>query len=221
MRRVLLTTISLLALAATAAVAADIPVRARQGAGLSAGRYNWTGFYLGINGGYGWGRSRLERLRRQCRSLRRPGRRDRRLQLAGRRSPWVFGLEGDIDWANIKGGFANAACPTGCETKNNWLGTARGRVGYAMGSGDALRHRRPRVRRRRGQPSGFAGVERHQCRLDGRRRNRSARSPELDREARISPRRSRRRRTAVCVCSCRRNANFHADVVRAGLNYRF
>ena len=46
-------------------------------------------------------------------------------------SPWVFGLEGDIDWTNIKGTFANAACPTGCETKNNWLGTARGRVGYA------------------------------------------------------------------------------------------
>ena len=45
--------------------------------------------------------------------------------------PWVFGLEGDIDWTNIKGNFTNAACPTGCQTKNTWLGTARGRVGYA------------------------------------------------------------------------------------------
>ena len=42
--------------------------------------YNWTGFYLGINGGGGWGgppgrRRRLQRLRR-------PDRRDHRLQLA-------------------------------------------------------------------------------------------------------------------------------------------
>ena len=47
-------------------------------------------------------------------------------------SPWVFGLEGDIDWSNIKDNFANATCPTGCQTKNNWLGTVRGRVGYAL-----------------------------------------------------------------------------------------
>ena len=46
-------------------------------------------------------------------------------------SPWVFGLEGDIDWTNIKGTFTNITCPTGCETKNNWLGTVRGRLGYA------------------------------------------------------------------------------------------
>ena len=35
-------------------------------------------------------------------------------------SPWVFGLEGDADWANIKGTFVNATCPTGCQTKINW-----------------------------------------------------------------------------------------------------
>src|SRR4029079_7908614 len=46
-------------------------------------------------------------------------------------SPWVFGLEGDINWTNIKASFANVACPTGCETRNNRLGTVRGRVGYA------------------------------------------------------------------------------------------
>ena len=50
-------------------------------------------------------------------------------QAAG--SPWVFGLEGDLDWTNIKGSFVNVACPTGCQTKNDWLGTVRGRVGYA------------------------------------------------------------------------------------------
>jgi outer membrane immunogenic protein len=56
MRRVLLTTIALLAVAATAAVAADLPraLPARAPAYIPVG-YNWTGFYLGINGGYAWG----------------------------------------------------------------------------------------------------------------------------------------------------------------------
>jgi outer membrane immunogenic protein len=36
-------------------------------------------------------------------------------------SPWVFGLEGDIDWTNIKGTFTSVTCPTGCQTKNTWL----------------------------------------------------------------------------------------------------
>ena len=58
MRSVLLTTVALLAVAATAAVAADLPraVPARAPAYLPIG-YNWTGFYVGINGGYAWGRS--------------------------------------------------------------------------------------------------------------------------------------------------------------------
>ena len=42
---------------------------------------------------------------------------------------WVFGLEGDFDWADIK---ANTACALGtCQTKTDWFATARGRVGYA------------------------------------------------------------------------------------------
>ena len=132
MRRVLLTSVALLASLATAAVAADLPRRmpTKAPAYVPAG-YNWTGFYVGINGGYGWGRSYWNSF----------GSRDRvsggmvggtvgyNWQALG--SPWVFGLEGDIDWTDIKGTFANAACPTGCQTKNDWLGTARGRVGYA------------------------------------------------------------------------------------------
>ena len=44
---------------------------------------------------------------------------------------WVWGVEGDIDYSGMKG---SATCTSGvgsCETKNSWLGTARARLGYA------------------------------------------------------------------------------------------
>jgi outer membrane immunogenic protein len=43
---------------------------------------------------------------------------------------WVLGLEGDWDWADIKDSVACGAFT--CETKNSWLATARGRIGYAF-----------------------------------------------------------------------------------------
>jgi outer membrane immunogenic protein len=43
----------------------------------------------------------------------------------------VLGLEGDIDWTNIKG-HTFAFCAPGCETSNSWLATVRGRVGYTF-----------------------------------------------------------------------------------------
>ncbi|HSP50944.1 MAG TPA: outer membrane protein [Pseudolabrys sp.] len=46
----------------------------------------------------------------------------------------VFGLEGDGDWSNIRGSTSGGACTgTSCETRNSWLATARGRLGYALG----------------------------------------------------------------------------------------
>ena len=44
---------------------------------------------------------------------------------------FVWGLEGDIAWSDVKG---SVACGLGltCETANRWLGTARGRLGYAF-----------------------------------------------------------------------------------------
>jgi outer membrane immunogenic protein len=132
MRRVLLTTVSLLACTA-AAVAADLPRAAppaKAPAYVPVG-YNWTGFYLGINGGYAWGRSRWSGLDSNTDSSGGMigGTAGYNWQALG--SPWVFGLEGDIDWTNIKNSFTDATCPTGCQTKNNWMGTVRGRVGYA------------------------------------------------------------------------------------------
>jgi outer membrane immunogenic protein len=132
MRRVLLTTISLFALTSTGALAADLPRQMPAKAPAMVPVYNWTGFYLGINGGYGWAQSDWTAFGADA---------DPSGALVGATlgynwqalgSPWVFGLEGDIAWSGIKGTFTNAACPTGCETKNSWLGTVRGRVGYAF-----------------------------------------------------------------------------------------
>jgi outer membrane immunogenic protein len=43
----------------------------------------------------------------------------------------VFGIESDIAWSDIKGS-STTGCIGGCETTNTWLGTVRGRVGFAL-----------------------------------------------------------------------------------------
>jgi outer membrane immunogenic protein len=92
--------------------------------------YNWTGFYLGANGGGGWGRSYWNAP-------------SDRIGLSGALAGgtagynWqmgraVVGLEGDVDWAHLQGTNSSALCPGGCTTSDNWLSTVRGRVGYAF-----------------------------------------------------------------------------------------
>lgn len=131
MRRILFATIGLLGVAATNAMAADLP-RSMPPARtpVFVPGYSWTGFYLGIQGGGGFGRSDWAAYGSDT---------DVSGGLVGgtagynwQSGSWVFGLEADIAWANIKGDFTNALCPTGCETKNSWLGTGRGRLGWAL-----------------------------------------------------------------------------------------
>lgn len=56
--RVFISTIAAAAFAtASSALAADIPVKAPPPAPLPVPVMNWTGFYIGINGGYSWGHS--------------------------------------------------------------------------------------------------------------------------------------------------------------------
>jgi outer membrane immunogenic protein len=93
--------------------------------------YNWTGFYLGINGGGGWGHSNWDT---SAASIGVSG------GVAGGTAGYnwqfgnaVLGLEADIDWANLKGTSSSALCPAGCTTSDTWLSTVRGRAGYAFG----------------------------------------------------------------------------------------
>jgi outer membrane immunogenic protein len=90
--------------------------------------FSWTGFYLGLNGGGGWGRSNWDRV----------GNLDLTGGVIGGTAGFnwqtgqvVLGIEGDADWSGI-GGTTITACPTGCGTRNDWLVTARGRLGYSF-----------------------------------------------------------------------------------------
>ena len=113
-----------------AANAADLPRRHAMPtkAPMYEAPYNWTGFYVGINGGAGWGHSNWER----SAPVSTPG------GLVGgtvgynyQMGQTVFGLEGDIDWADLRGSGTCGVCS--CETRNDWLATARGRLGYSFG----------------------------------------------------------------------------------------
>jgi outer membrane immunogenic protein len=106
--------------------------------------YNWNGVYVGVNGGWGDGNSNWT-----DDTLGETGRFPISGSVVGgtvganyQTGTYVFGIEGDLDWTNLRGGsgftcgaIADAVSPpTGCQTQSEWLGTVRGRVGYAVNS---------------------------------------------------------------------------------------
>jgi outer membrane immunogenic protein len=97
--------------------------------------YNWSGLYVGINGGGGFGHSDWDLPAGTSGFNTSGGLVGGTLGYNYQSGPWVFGLEGDVDYSTIKGNTTSATgiC-TGisCETRNDWLGTARGRIGYAF-----------------------------------------------------------------------------------------
>ena len=92
--------------------------------------YNWSGLYLGINGGGGWGRSwwSANTTGVNLSGALAGGTAGYNLQLGKA----VFGVEGDIDWSGLRGTAATSLCPNGCSTSDTWLSTVRGRVGYSF-----------------------------------------------------------------------------------------
>ena len=137
MRRFLFVTCVALLASANAAVGADLPrpyYKAPPAAPFVA-PFTWTGFYVGINGGYAWGKADISNSLASFSTDTTDG------WLVGATAGYnyqmgnfVFGFEGDADYALIKGNATNTAtCGAGtCEVKNTWLATARGRLGYAF-----------------------------------------------------------------------------------------
>jgi outer membrane immunogenic protein len=115
-------------IATMAAQAADLPRPGYKAPAYSAPAYaNWTGLYVGINGGYAFGTSNWDVP--PIDTSPKGGMVGATLGYNYQTGVWVWGLEGDIDYSFVKG---SSACGAGtCETKNSWFATARGRIGYA------------------------------------------------------------------------------------------
>src|SRR5471030_843937 len=120
---------------ATPSFAADLPRPAYKAPfknPIYVAPFSWTGFYIGINGGYGFGKSSWPNAGTGLTT----GDFDVEGGLVGgtvgynlQTGAWVWGVEGDIDASWIKGSTPAVFC-VGCETRNDWLATGRGRIGY-------------------------------------------------------------------------------------------
>lgn len=98
------------------------------------GGINWAGFYVGIQGGYGWGDTSHNF------SGLNAGEWDTRGGVFGvswgtnwQTGNWVYGFASDFSFSSIDGSFNGAGCATGvCFTDIRNLSTSRVRLGYAM-----------------------------------------------------------------------------------------
>ena len=147
--------------AASRARAADLPVRTEAPAYYPAVPpiYDWGGGYIGVNGGYAFGQSQWGADALNPSGLTSTGNFHVNGGMAGitagvsgQWGAWVLGAEGDFDWQGLKGTSNSPYCtslitstvpilipppavgtPAGlsCKTASTWLGTFRGRFGYA------------------------------------------------------------------------------------------
>src|SRR4051795_1308833 len=153
--RVILGSVAALAIISSAS-AADLPVKAPPLAPMMAPAWNWNGFYIGINGGYSWGRSSRDLnffnpLNAVVIATGTGGGRNMDGGLFGgqigynwQASNWVFGIETDAQRTGQKGSTTAVCAVTGCfagivapargtaatlDDKLDWFATFRGRLG--------------------------------------------------------------------------------------------
>jgi outer membrane immunogenic protein len=145
MKKFVLGAIGLMALAAPAS-AADLAARPYTKAPppMVAAIYDWSGFYLGINGGWGsshkcWDNNNnlgiltAPAFREGCHDAS-GGMVGGQIGYRWQAASWVFGIEGQGDWADLKGSNASVFAPNIGATnrsKIDALGLITGHVGYA------------------------------------------------------------------------------------------
>jgi outer membrane immunogenic protein len=120
---------SALALAGPA-FAADLPRPSYREPIYAPPSFSWTGFYIGLNGGYGWGQSKWSGTGGNFEVTPKGFLGGATVGYNYQTGAWVWGLEGDLDYINLKGTADASFCAT-CTFKDTWLGTFRGRIGYA------------------------------------------------------------------------------------------
>jgi outer membrane immunogenic protein len=136
---------SILAVSAVSASAADLAARPYTKAPppMMAAYYDWSGFYIGANGGGAWSHKCFDSEGLAGLPLV-TGIRDNCLDASGavaggqigyrwQASSWVFGLEAQGDWANLRGSAVSTLIPfTSARAKIDGLGLFTGQLGYAF-----------------------------------------------------------------------------------------
>ena len=139
MKKVLLVTASLIALGAGApAVAADLAARPYTKAPpMVAAVYDWSGFYIGANGGWGSSRNCWDfqplgggTFGEGCHDAS-GGTVGGQLGYRWQAGTWVFGLEAQGNWADFKGSNVSFIAPLRNESRIDAFGLFTGQVGYA------------------------------------------------------------------------------------------
>jgi outer membrane immunogenic protein len=162
MKKILLVTASLIAISATApALAADLAARPYTKAPpMVAAIYDWSGFYVGANGGWGSSRNSWDSV---LPFLVGPeGSHDATGGVAGgqigyrwQSGTWVFGLEGQGNWADLSGNSPSTLFGPGFrnESKIDAFGLITGQIGWAANNalfyvkgGAAVTDNRNRIR---------------------------------------------------------------------------
>lgn len=135
MKKFLLGSVGLIALGIAPAIAADLPARTYTKApAYVAAVYDWSGFYIGANGGWGslsdkWtDDTGVERGSHNSTGAVAGGQIGYRWQMG----TWVFGVEAQGDWADLKGSNVDLQDNTLVnQSKLKAFGLFTGQVGYA------------------------------------------------------------------------------------------
>ena len=139
MKKMFLGTVALIAFAAPAA-AADLAARPYTKAPpMMAAIYDWSGFYIGANGGWGSSRKCWDAVTPAGAFIANEGCHDATGGTAGgqigyrwQAGTWVFGIEGQGNWADFRGRNVSIAFPgSTINSKIDAFGLFTGQVGYA------------------------------------------------------------------------------------------